>query len=215
MSQKQTNSQKKSDYEEIYNDIVKNTISVCLREMAEDFKEQYGVCEIPDEDFYKKYSKVFRKNRRNLKDSFYGDDPHHFLNPFKVSAILCRTLIECKAIKFSANKVITSDIIKKNDNLWLANNAFVNFKIAFLSSVGLIYNLALSKLAKDEQKEAESYLIEYQQLINYNVYDECSFQTNIIVHLARNAILGKDFDDLMFALMMFQWYEYSIKYNAK
>lgn len=214
MNKKQNDKINKPDYEDIYNNVVLKTIKTCIDEMDDSFKLQYKVSEIPQQDFYKNYSKAFRQNRRNLKDFFYGENAHHFLNPFKISAILCHTLIECKSIKFGIN--FTADIVKKHqDNIWLADNVFVNFKIAFLSSVGLIYNLVLSdlvKVIKDKDTRQKCELVTSGKLLDYGLYDECSFQANVIVHIARNALMGKEFDDLWFALMMFQWYEYSMKY---
>ena len=181
----------------------------CLNEITDQsFKDQFSPSRISSQEYEREYAKKFRECRRNLKDLFYGDDEHHFLNPPKLAAVLCRTIMECKPIKFDNRAVIDEALISKKDYNWLANNLFINYKIAFLCSISLVYGqiLAEKKPAKDSD------FVISGQLASYGLYDRNSFQANVIVNLARNALMGREFDDLMFALMMFQWHEYTVKY---
>lgn len=199
----------KADYHVIYEQFVEPTISICLAEIDDDnFKKQFSPTRLGSEEYEKKYAKKFRECRRNLKDLFYGDDEHHFLNPPKLAAVLCRTIIECKPIKFSNTSSIDESLIGKKDYIWLANNLFVNYKVAFLSSISLIY----AQILAEKEPNINSDFIKHGNLAKYGLYDGNSFQTNMIVNLARNALMGKEFDDLMFALMMFQWHEYTLNY---
>ena len=202
-------SNNKSDYDIIYDQFVKPTIDACLNEIDDsNFKKQFSPVALQSNLYKKKFAKKFRECRRNLKDLFYGEDEHHFLNPTKLAAILCRTIIECKPIKFSNAAEIDYNSISKCDYTWLANNLFINYKIAFLSSTSLIYAQILAEKTPDINSE----FVRNGNLARYGVYDGNSFQTNMIVNLARSALMGREFDDLSFALIMFQWHEYTLKY---
>ena len=83
----------------------------------------------------------------------------------------------------------------------------IELKIAFLSSISVVYSQILAEKEPDENSD----FVKTGQLAKYGCYDRNSFQTNVIINLARNALLGREFDELMFALMMFQWYEYTLK----
>ena len=199
----------KSDYYIIFEQFVKPTIDICLDEIDdEDFKRQFDPKPISSEVYEKKYAQKFRECRRNLKDLFYGEDEHHLLNPPKLAAVLCRTIIECKPVKFNKTVKIDDNIISQRDYNWLANNLFINYKIAFLSSVSLIY----AQILAEKEPDVNSEFVKNGNLARYGIYDNNSFQANMIVNLARNALLGREFDDLTFALMMFQWHEYTINH---
>lgn len=83
----------------------------------------------------------------------------------------------------------------------LVSKYHLNYKIAVLSSLKLIYE----QLLAEYKPKTESKILKIGRLADYNRYDNASLQTNLIINLARNAILGKEFDDLNYALMMFQW----------
>ena len=197
----------KSDYIVFYEEFVLPTIEICKKEISDsNFEDEYKP--IFDEASYrKKYAKTFRANRRKLKDLFYGDDDHNYLNPMKLAAVLCHTLIDCKPIKFDGDVVINESTLSSYNSVWLANNLLINYKIAFLSSISLVY----AQILAEKKPGKESAIVKKGRLADYGFYDRNSFQTNVIINLARNALLGREFDDLMFALMMFQWHEYTLK----
>ncbi len=198
----------KSDYIVFYEEFVLPTIETCLKEISDpNFKVEYEPVFLDEASYRKKYAKTFRFNRRKLKDLFYGDDEHNFLNPMKLAAVLCHTLIDCKPIRFQGNVNINENTLSSYNSVWLANNLFINYKIAFLSSISLVY----SQILAEKKPDVNSEFVKNGQLAKYGYYDRNSFQTNVIINLARNSLLGRDFDDLMFALMMFQWHEYTLK----
>lgn len=197
-----------ADYIKIYQQDVSKVIKDCLEEVTDEFKEKSGLYEIPSEKYLRSFSNCFRKHRRKLKDIVYGDDEHGLLNPTKLSAVLCHTIIDCKPIGFKNTKNVLSIYSSSNkDYIWLVNNILINYKIAVLSSLKLIYE----QLLAEYKPKTESDILKIGRLADYNRYDNASLQTNLIINLARNAILGKEFDELNYALMMFQWQEYTIK----
>ena len=198
----------KSDYIVFYEEFVLPTIETCLNEISDpNFRIEYEPVFLDEAGFRKRYAKTFRSNRRKLKDLFYGDDEHNYLNPMKLAAVLCHTLIDCKPIRFQGNVNINEHTLSSYNSVWLANNLLINYKIAFLSSISVVYSQILAEKEPDENSD----FVKTGQLAKYGCYDRNSFQTNVIINLASNALLGRVFDDLMFALMMFQWYEYTLK----
>lgn len=198
----------KSDYIVFYEEFVLPTIETCQNEITDvNFKAEYKPVFLDEESYRKRYAKTFRANRRKLKDLFYGDDEHNYLNPMKLAAVLCHTLIDCKPIRFEGNVNINQNTLSSYNAVWLSNHLLINYKIAFLSSISLVY----SQILAEKKPDKESEFVKNGQLAKYGYYDRNSFQTNVIINLARNALLGRDFDDLTFALMMFQWYEYTLK----
>lgn len=199
------------DYLDLYDNHVLPTIKTCLDEMTDaDFRQKYKPVFPNSKDYKKRYARAFRKNRRELKDLFYGDEEHGFLNPEKLAAVLCHTLIDCKPIKFSGNGTITSNTMSSADQRWSANHLFVNYKVAFLSSISVVY----SKILAEKKPGQDSQILKDRTMARYGLYDQKSFQANVIINLARNAMLGREFDDLSFALMMFQWHEYTLLYHG-
>ncbi len=199
----------KSDYIVFFEEFVLPTIETCQNEISdENLKTEYKPVFLDKENYKKRYAKTFRANRRKLKDLFYGNDEHNYLNPMKLAAVLCHTLIECKPIRFEGNVQISEHTLSSYNSVWLANHLLINYKIAFLSSISLVFSQILAEKKPDKDSE----FVKSGQLAQYGCYDRNSFQTNMIINLARNSLLGRDFDDLMFALMMFQWHEYTVKY---
>ena len=104
--------QLRPDYLDLYYDYVVPTVETCMKEMTNlDFRREYDPVSLLSEDYKRKYVKAFRKNRRALTDLFYGDEDHGYLNPEKIAAVLCHTLIDCKPIKFTGRGTITANTI--------------------------------------------------------------------------------------------------------
>lgn len=196
-----------ADYIKIYQQDVAKVVQDCLDEMDGTFKEEAEFFVIPSEKYLRSFSKTFRKHRRKLKDVVYGDDEHGLLNPTKLAAVLCHTIIDCKPIGFKNLKNILSISSYDKEPVWLANNILINYKIAVLSSLRLIYE----QLLAEYKPTTDSEILQIGRLADYDKYDKTSVQTNLIINLARNTLLGKEFDELNYALMMFQWQQYAIK----
>lgn len=202
----------KADYEKIYSQDVVKVVDDSLSEMDANFRNETQAKDIMDKQYLCLFSKTFRKYRRRLKDIVYGNNEHGLLNPTKLASVLCHTLIDCKPIKFTSDKAefLINKSLESNDKIWLVNNVLINYKIAILSSLRLIYEdiLASYKPAKGTE------ILNHGHLANYELYDNMSIQSNLIINLARNELLGQDFDELNYALIMFQWREYTIKQFA-
>lgn len=203
-----------SDYLDFYNRYVIPITKAVYNDIEEEFKSKYNPVIINDEDAYeKKYASTFRKNRRILKDYCYKSGEHDFLNQFKLAAVLCKTLMDCKRIKFDSNVQINRTEINKHDYKWLVHNLFINYKIAFFCSEALLFDTYLGKKKPDKEKDE---LCSIGHFYNYGTeYDDNTFVNNMIVQLARNCLAGVPFDYLTYALMMYQWYNYSLERNNR
>ncbi|MBQ7347624.1 MAG: hypothetical protein IJW55_06670 [Clostridia bacterium] len=134
----------------------------------------------------------------------------------KYCAIICRTLIHEKTIKYdmiSCEKYIKDNNISPDDTNWLVKNALVNYRIAFYASVVFLYQ---SMLAKYTDPIIQAKLRKNKQLNLYTKKDGTpksinheSFENYIIVDLAKRDVHNKSFELFMYAALMYQLEEYN------
>ena len=89
----------------------------------------------------------FKERRKELKLTFYGEAPkddtdrkRRKMDFHKLSALLCRTLMEFKVFEFdidACEEMIKT--IRKTETDWLVSNALINFRVAFYVSVNFLY----------------------------------------------------------------------------
>lgn len=204
-----------SDFDFIWDEWLVPLINKLPTQMDDNFK-QYTGFEIRDLEPIKHNAKQYYLAKREaIKKEYYGDDKKHLMDFHKLSAILCRTLIEYKVYNFDTNlcsKYIKEYQIDSKDTDWLVHNALINFRLAFYSSVILLYQSMLFNLKK-ESEELYTVLRNQKKLRLYakenagNVHE--SFENSLVLDLAKRDINNRSFDCFLYSTIMYQLEEYN------
>ncbi len=166
----------------------------------------------------------YQRKRKEAKNTFYGSyneensNDKHRMDFHKLSAVLCRTLIEYKVFDFDVKKCeqYVAQNIDKYDTDWVVRNALINFRLAFYASVVFLYKSMLYEYSKDNP-EMFNKLNQQQKLDLYdsqkrtfkpNTVQE-SFENCIVLDLAKRDIGNRSFDYFMYAIIMYQLEEHN------
>lgn len=168
--------------------------------------------------------RFFLDKRTSLKSEYYGKDynktnsDEHRMDFHKLSAILCRTLIEYKLFDFDVDrceKHIKKYNIDKTNTDWLIKNSLVNFRMAFYASVVFLYQSMLYVYRNDVVIYNRLKSCQTLDLYNDSKYNEFenkvheSFENCIVLDLAKRDINNRSFDYFMYSTIMYQLEKYN------
>ncbi len=210
------------DFEFIWDNWVEPSIKKIAEQMDAEFKTQTNFKVRDLSKIKNSANKYFVNKREHTKKEFYGSgssnkSEKHFMDFHKLSAVLCRTLIENKVYEFDVTKCIdfieNKKIESKNTD-WLVHNALVNFRLAFYASVVFLYQSMLFRL-KSEDLEKYNKLKNLKKLNLYtfekNGYIHESFENSLVLDLAKRDINDHSFDCFLYATIMYQLEEYNLQ----
>lgn len=199
------------------------------KQMDSDFKSFVNFSVRDLDEIEKSAGEYFIKKREATQKEYYGDDPavvskKHLMDFHKLSAILCRTLVEHKVYYYDVQKcseyIKVRNIDSKNTD-WLVRNVLVNFRLAFYASVIFLYQSMLYKFEKSNcglyellrnQKKLNLYTLDSNaNNITYGQQDSTheSFENSLVLDLAKRDINNRSFDCFMYSTIMFQLEEYN------
>lgn len=186
----------------------------------EDFRCACNVEKRNLNDIKYKAEKYYQAKRTELKESFYGNrfksdfDAEYKMDSHKISAILCRTLMEYKVFTYDIAKC--EKYIKEHKNNlnteWMSRNALMNYRLAFYVSVMFLYRSMLYEYKESSYKlyrELKNNKTLYFYKADKNNKITESFESSIILDLAKRDVSNRSFDCLMFSLIMYQLEEYN------
>ena len=211
-------------FDRLWDEAIQPSIQFSIEQMDDNFIEFASVKSV-DLDSYKiDLKRVYKKKREWLKRSYLPHNPEPYLDFHKLGAVVCRSIIGLKPIKYDL--VLVKELIKHQDFSqsthfeqidWFIRNVYVNYRIAFLSAVGLVYaNLvhwAITKkgncTTEDLAKVYDEFIHELTQQGRLSSYPEPelheNFENSTIIALMKNDLLQRDFDYLSFATILYQW----------
>lgn len=209
------------DFDFIWNKWLLPLIKDLVEQMDREFKEKTGFA-VKDLDLIKGIaSEFFIKKRDAVKKEYYGDYPgevleKHLMDFHKLSAVLCRTMIENKVYTYDVNaciKYIEEHHIDSKNTDWLVHNALINFRLAFYSSVVLLYQSMLFRLKSTEtdlyeKLKKEKKLNLYTVKVSKDQVHE-SFENSLVLDLAKRDINNRSFDCFLYSTIMYQLEEYN------
>lgn len=190
-------------------------------QMDVSFKERCNF-DIRDLNSIKEKSREYFIEKRNLvKKEYYGDYPStalekHLMDFHKLSAVLCRTMIENKVYSFDTQvciEYIKNEQINSKNTDWLIHNALVNFRLAFYVSIVFLYQSMLFQLKSYDNNLYEK--LKEQKKLNLYTSINCrkvheSFENSLVLDLARRDINNHSFDSFLYSTIMYQLEEYNI-----
>lgn len=202
-------------------------IKTAIAECEDDFAKQCSVQERPRKEFLAAVENSYREYRSFLKKECYGTrSDEGLLDARKIAAVVCKALIKEKPISFD-EEIALSQLIQKraslkkdnNDsesneelNYWIVNNYFINYKVAFLASIMIVYNVLLEELAHEgknvETAKKLGLLGELYKYPDSKGFD--SFQVNVVIGLGRADMIGRELDTFLFAMLLYQMEMYTL-----
>lgn len=211
-----------SNFSYIWSEWIVPLIDDLYSQLDVKFKDYCNV-RIRDLDvIYRNAEKFYQNKREEAKRNFYGEyrkgtsETEHRMDFHKISAVLCRTLIEYKCFDYDENlcKEYVDKFIDPYNTDWVVRNALINFRLAFYGSVVFLYhsmqfmyneeNKELYDALKDKDK-LDLYTSEVQHIGKVNE----SFENCVILDLAKRDVGNRSFDYFMYAIIMYQLEEHN------
>lgn len=208
------------DFSFVWNKWIVPLINKIPEQMDADFKQRakFSVRDLERLEYLA--SKYYIEKREAIKREYYGEDAKdvskkHLMDFHKLSAVLCRTLIEYKVYDFDTsvcNQYIAEEKIDSKDTDWLVHNVLVNFRLAFYASVVFLYQSMLFNFQREtpelyELLRKQKGLNLYVKKRNGNVHE--SFENSLVLDLAKRDINNRSFDCFLYSAIMYQLEEYN------
>ena len=205
----------KQSFDFFWNVVILPTIIAAEEDVDQDFKTACNLqLAYDDIDQYKQdLMNFYHEKRQWLKGVYLPHDDHPTLDMHKLSALLCRSILAYKPLYFdfkNAEKFVVNKFSEdKNNHIdWFVNNIYVNYKVAFYVSAGLVYLQLLedfSPKGDNPNPEAFQYFLDLQGIIYYpKSQHHDNYENSCIIALQKNDVLNRDFDYLTYATNMFQ-----------
>lgn len=183
-----------------------------LAECDDAFINNTDLNTVDEQSWRDELESTYRILREACKELCYGDSTGS-LDSRKLASIFCKTLIKHKYFKFNLDKA--KELLEKEKtnttkdtsiNNWIVANILVNYKLAYLVSLQLIYLTLLDELlATESTVEYGKDLSRIKHLCKYpRMKGFDSFDVNMVICLALADIRGDDFDVLLFSMQLYQ-----------
>lgn len=188
----------------------------------EEFRKYCNVRVRDLDEICSKAEEYYQHKREEVKRAFYGEyhrgdsENEHRMDFHKLSAIICRTLIEYKVYDF--DEVLCEQYVDKNiepyDTDWVVRNALINFRLAFYSSVVFMFHSMQFEYYREDMQlfkllEQKDRLNLYETHISHSGKVKESFENCVILDLAKRDIGNRSFDYFMYAIIMYQLEEHN------
>lgn len=210
-----------SNFKYIWKEWITPLIYDLYNQTDKNFKEKCNLKIRNLDDICVKAEQYYQRKRKEAKEIFYGNYSEgdsktlHRMDFHKISAIICRTLIEYKVFDF--DEIICKEYINNinaYDTDWAVKNALINYRLAFYSSVVFMFHSMQFEYNKKDKKLFESIknkncLNLYETHISNNNKVKESFENCVILDLAKRDINNRSFDIFMYAIIMYQLEEHN------
>ncbi len=216
-----------NSFDFLWDKVIKPTIISGYESLDEEFRTKcnctYAYSNL---DEYKNDLMAFYREKREwLKTVYLPHDPNPRLDAHKLGAVLCRSMLAYKPIYFDFNiaKKFVEDKFKEQKESshteWFTQNIYVNYRIAFYVSVGIVYLNLLYNYQDNEEGntffDLEGFSF-FQKAETLHFYPKSphhdNFENSCIIALQKNDVLERNFDYLTYAIMLFQLESYNRQY---
>lgn len=147
-----------------------------------------------------------------------GNESGQSLDARKIAAVICCALIRKKALAFDEKKAVQllaeqEELLNQQEkpdrtvlNKWIVDNFFVNYKIAYLAGLRIIFKTLLEDLLrKPDTLEAGKQLAARGRLFQYpRISGLDNFDVNMVLGLGRSDIKNDKIAPFMLALQFYQ-----------
>lgn len=217
------NQQDEKAFDDFWNVVIMPVIDSSFNEMDKDYVTITNAKCKDLNVLHDVIEKKYKELRHQTKILFYKEsNKDRLLDSRKLGAVICAVIANNRPIFFNEDEAgeyaqkkreIFDD---KAYNEWACDNFLVNFKIAYLASVGLVYHSCLYCLSKNEPLLEKDFEIEKKEAFRNKLeaigrmcnYPKClnfdAFGINMIISLARTCLSNNELDIEMYALQLWQ-----------
>lgn len=199
------------------------TIQNVLEDIDQDFKNacDFKIAYDNVEEYREALRKTYREKREWLKEIYMPHSKSPVLDIHKLGSVICRSLIGNKPYSFNVDDA-KQFVMKKFGNApkeqnvnWFFSNIYANYKVAFYASIGAAYLNILYRCKKLDDAQSLSWFLAhpYLNFYEHNSCHEC-FENSCMIALQKNDILGRSFDYLGYATMIYQLEQYNYPTKA-
>lgn len=202
------------------------SIKKCHTDMSKDFIRECRV-EIKDLNEYRQgLQSMYKRKREWLKREYLPHSKNPLLDFHKLASVICRCIIGIKPVSYNIEAaehkldIINADTkLTHNEKLnWIVSNIYVNYKIAFLAAIGIVYSDLIywayeksdtNKIEKSTNSniyiEFADCLVKRKNLVFYpNPLKHENFIDSTIIALVKGDLLQRDFDYLFLSIIFYQ-----------
>lgn len=217
-------------FDDIWTIVILPIIHSSFEEMEKDYRN-YVDAKVKDEvAFRHTIEREFKQLRHRTKQLVYHkSNKEMLLDSRKLGAILCAALIAQKPIEFDVDLAKEQAQDKRNSlkikdyNVWACDHYLVNYKIAYLCSIFLVYYGCLYCLNNGEEIFVHDFMMDQkdrfcnklEQLGRLIRYPSCrdfdAFGINMIISLARMDTSNQKLNIEMYALQLWQMEMYTYR----
>ena len=201
---------------------VKMARTAALAECDETFRVTCDLCVCPDNKLKPTIEKVYRILRTELKvECYFNEAEKNMLDGRKMGAIMCKALIKEKVFYFDEGQALELLQLRKKEfgdsaenkvdfNKWVANNFFINYKVAYLCSVGLVVETAKERLLRENNVlgkalNKQGWMTQYPEEKKID-----SFNVSMVLGLGKADLKGEDLNMFMYAMQLYQIEQYTL-----
>lgn len=189
-----------------------------FNDIDQEFKDACGLqFAYEDIDAYRKaLRKTYREKREWLKEIYMPHSKSPVLDIHKLGAVICRSIIGNKPFSFNVlkaknfvqNKFSGTEKVQNTD--WFFSNIYANYKVAFYASIGAAYLNILYRCKVSNDVDSLNYFMCNPYLKFYTPNDSHEpFETSCMIALQKNDVLGRSFDYLGYAILIYQLEQYN------
>lgn len=204
-------------------------IQSAKNEIDDSFKKKTQLKFIDENEYYNDLKNMYKRKREWLKQKYLPHDEGPKLDFHKLGAIICRCIIGVKPVTYNVD--VAEEMLEMNNSAenmehsekidWAVSNLYINYKIAFFAAIGIAYaDLLYWAYRKNELAESKNlpfanlYLefanrLEKQQNLSFypNPSSHENFVNSAIIALMKEDLLCRDFNYLMFSIILYQLQE--------
>lgn len=201
---------------------VQKARDTALNECDKEFLSNCNLCARSDSKIKPAVEKVYRTLRTELKvECYFNEAEKNMLDGRKMGAIMCNALIKEKVFSFDEMQAL--DLLKQKKreygnepeskvlfNKWVANNFFINYKVAYLFSVGLVVQTAKERLLRENNNlgralNKQGWMTKYPEEKKID-----SFNVSMVLGLGKADLKGENLNMFMYALQLYQIEQYTL-----
>lgn len=218
-----------SHFDDFWRKAIYPSILSAKIDVDKNFKEKALLEFMNTEEYYVKLEDMYKRKREWLKQKYLPHDKYPKLDFHKLGAIICRCIIGMKPATY--NTSIAEELLQENNSDalkshnekidWVVSNLYINYKIAFFSAVGIAYaDLLFWAYQKHDQAKLENHsfsnlyldfakALEKQQNLSFypDPVSHENFVNSAIIALMKEDLLRRDFNYLMFSIILYQLQE--------
>lgn len=213
-------------FEKFWETSIYPAITKCLNDVDTEFFNKCNLITVDEQGYKQKLKNLYKRKREWLKREYLPHSSHPILDFHKLGSIVCRCMIGNKPFTYDiAKSEVMQKAINNDDKLshkdkidWLVSNIYINYKVSFLSAIGIVYADLVYWATKKCEDYDDSLFIVYKEFLEkliarQNLFFYPSpikhenFFNSTVIALMKEDILKRDYNYLLMSMILYQLQE--------